>query len=519
MAMVNFKVGTQAKYDAATKNDNTLYFISDAKRIYKGTVDVTESLVLVSNYEGTEGGISLANAFEGKLYMNATTFEVRIKSGSAWKVFSPGYLTDGTNFANAANEGRLATIGAIKTYIAAQIATITGGTTFVQSVTFDSTNKALLVDNGDTNPTSVALTGMAYAPTYDSTNLTLTIPVVGGSDVVVNIPKDNFVRSGRYEASYTLPDSSTGPAIVLVVNNGTQGSDQEVVIPAASLIDVYTGGSTNNVQVSVSNGNVITASVVLDPDTNNALTSSASGLKVDITGKANKIATPTAGDLVTTDANGHPVDSGKVVGGSTLASTPNANTVATEVAVDTAITNATSSKANKLTASASTHVLVGSSAGDLADSGKTIGGSTLAASPDGNTLATEAAVSAAVTSGVADKANKLTSAAETHVLVGSSAGDLADSGKTILSSGSMGNSSSTIPTANLIATELGTKADKLTSSASAHILVGAADGNIADSSKTIGGATLAASPTANTVATEAAVSAAITSAISWETID
>lgn len=460
MAMVNFKVGTQAKYDAATKNDNTLYFITDAKRIYKGSVDVTESLVVVTNYEGNEGGISLANAFEGKLYVNAATFEVRIKSGDTWKVFSPGYLTDGTNFADASNSGKLATIGAIKTYITAQIAAITGGTAFVKGVTFDSTNKALLIDKGEANPTSVALTGMAYAPTYDATNLTLTIPVVGGESVVVNIPKDNFVRSGRYEASYTLPDSSTGPAIVLVVNNGTQGSDQEVVIPAASLVDVYTGGNTDNVQVSVSNGNVITASVVLDPDTNNALTSGAAGLKVDITGKANRVATPTAGDIVTTDANGHPVDSGKVFGGSTLAATPNANTVATEAAVNTAITNATSGKANKLT-----------------------------------------------------------SAASTHVLVGSANGDLSDSGKTILSTGTLGNSDSTIPTANLIAAEDAKKADKLTSAASSHILIGAADGNIADSSKTIGGATLSATPDADTMATEAAVNTAITNALSWEAID
>ena len=430
MGKVNFKAGTLAQYTTLQqKNADTLYFLTDAKKIMKGDIDVTENIVVVTNFDGSAGGVAVANAFEGKFYINVTTFECRIKSGAAWVVMSPGYITDGTNFAQAENDGKFATIAAIKAYIADQIADITGGTAFVKGVTWDMASHSLQIDKGGEAPTAVALSGMAYKPTYDAGALKLTIPVVGDDDVVINIPKDNFVRSGRYEADYPVGD---GPAIVLVVNGGSGTEDQEVIIPAASLVDVYTGEASDNITVTVGEDHKITATVKVDPVQGNALVSSASGLKVDISGKADKLASA-AGKVLIGGADGNIADGGvtlKTTGemGSSATEVPAASLIAAAITaavsaaqgtlqgaidavsgrVDTAeadieelqttVAEFETSLANyvaSMGAGNADEIVLSDATGGIKRSAKKIGGATLSASPDANTVATEAAVSAA----------------------------------------------------------------------------------------------------------------------------
>ena len=424
MGKVNFKAGTLAQYTTLqSKSADTLYFLTDAKKIMKGDIDVTENIVVVTNFDGSAGGVAVENAFEGKFYINVTTFECRIKSGAAWIVMSPGYITDGTNFAQSGNDGKFATIAAIKAYITEQIAGITGGTAFVKGVTWDSTNHALLVDKGGEAPTSVALSGMAYTPTWDAGTLKLTIPVVGGNDVVINFPKDNFVRSGRYEADYPVGD---GPAIVLVVNGGSGTEDQEVIIPAASLVDVYTGEASNDITVTVGEDHKITATVKIDPAEGNALVSSATGLKVDISGKADKLTAAAAAHILVGSANGNLADGGvslKTSGdmGAAATDVPTANVIA--AAISTAVqaaqgtlesaVSALEEEVGELSASIgeletavaaaitsmgagnADEIVLSTATGGIKRSAKKIGGATLSTSPDANTVATEAAVSAA----------------------------------------------------------------------------------------------------------------------------
>lgn len=435
MGKVNFKAGTLAQYTTLqSKSADTLYFLTDAKKIMKGDIDVTENIVVVTNFDGSAGGVAVENAFEGKFYINVTTFECRIKSGAAWVVMSPGYITDGTNFAQSGNEGKFATIAAIKAYITEQIAGITGGTAFVKGVTWDMASHSLQIDKGGEAPTAVALSGMAYKPTYDAGALKLTIPVVGDDDVVINIPKDNFVRSGRYEEDYTLPNppGGTGPAIVLVVNDGAGGGDKEVVIPAASLVETVTGGTTDTMTITVSENNAITGTVKVDPAEGNALVSSASGLKVDISGKADKV--PAAsGHVLVGAADGGIADgavtlktSGEM--GSSASEIPAASLIAAAITaavsaaqgtlqgainavsgrVDTAesdieelqttVSGFQTSLANYIAsmgAGNADEIVLSTATGGIKRSAKKIGGATLAASPDANTVATEAAVSAA----------------------------------------------------------------------------------------------------------------------------
>lgn len=417
---VNFISTVLAKYNAlAVKDENTLYFLEDAKRIFKGEVDVTEAVKVVDLFADVPG----ADIVEGKIYIHATTFETRIKNGDAWVTMLPGYISAAEGF-NDTNADKLATIGATKAYITAQIAEITGGTAFVKDVTWE--NGTLNVDTGDTTPAKVELTGVAHDVSYDLAALKLSIPVYGKEDIVVNIPKDNFVRSGRYEQDYDLGDGSTGPAIVLVVATAdAEEATKEVVIPAASLVDTYTGTNSNTVKVTVSEDHQITASVVIDPKAGNALVQTAAGLSVDISGKADKLTADANGHILISAADGNLADSSLTLKASgemgdlptevpTAALIAAAITAAVNAAQQTVldkIAEITNEEATgrldvleQKVENLSTSVLgegnpdevVISTESGIARSGKKIGGSTLSETPDASTVATEAAVLDAV---------------------------------------------------------------------------------------------------------------------------
>lgn len=110
---VNFVSTTLVKYQALTSKDaDSLYFIEDAKKIYKGSIDVTESIKIVTSFNDIPGD----DIVEGKLYLNSTTFECRVKNDGSWIIINPGYLSADDEFTDD-NLNKLATVKAIKSYI------------------------------------------------------------------------------------------------------------------------------------------------------------------------------------------------------------------------------------------------------------------------------------------------------------------------------------------------------------------------------------------------------------------
>ena len=417
MAKVNFSVcNNLSTYTGLSSKDaNTLYFILDAKKIFKGDVDVTSAVEVVTSFDGTAGtgNINVADAVAGKFYVNATTFEMRIKNGSAWTILSPGYITDGDGlWANSTDDSKLGTIGAIKNIIGQALDDIS------TNVSYDNSTGELTV--GDS---TARLTGVINGITYNSEQIQLTISSISASGEpttqTISLPKDNFVRSGRYESNWKLPDppGGTGPAIVLVVNDGEEEEGTEVVIPAASLVEVYTGGSSQNITVNVSESNQITATAIIDPVAGNALVSGESGLSVSIIGTS-----VADGNLVLSNGKGQLKDGGVTIlasgeMGSSNTTIPVSSVIATAIstavsaaqdtlqdaidALGTRVTNLEtfqSSLAGKYLTSSVADNFVGflDTAGNIKDSGKKAGGATLANSPNADTLATEAAVFAAL---------------------------------------------------------------------------------------------------------------------------
>lgn len=115
---VGFYSLNQATYDGIdSKDSSVLYFINDSGKIYKGDVDVTSAIAIVSDF-----GEATSAAYN-KIYLNSSTLEIRVRNSNSWLTMMPGFVTDGANWAAGTDDSKLATIGAIKTGITQTINT------------------------------------------------------------------------------------------------------------------------------------------------------------------------------------------------------------------------------------------------------------------------------------------------------------------------------------------------------------------------------------------------------------
>lgn len=150
--------------------------------------------------------------------------------------------------------------------------------------------------------------------------------VSGGYGAVVS----NGQVTIKNGVTLVTPESATGVAdgtyLVLTIEND---ASHPVFVPAQQLVDVYTAASSaSEVQLSISNSNVISASVVevsgsklADGTVTKAklasgvqasldLADSALQSHQDITGKADKVTSATNGNFAALDSNGNLTDSG-----------------------------------------------------------------------------------------------------------------------------------------------------------------------------------------------------------------
>lgn len=166
-ALVNFYVTDRAGYTSIdTKDQNTLYFLSDEQIVYKGTTDYTNSIIVVSGGAFPE----VTSAIPNKLYIDSDSFEVRITADKTnWINVSPGYITDGSNWSQTTDDSKLATIGAIKAGIGAEfIAKLGAG---------DADVVITATADGGIQRTSVKIGGAALADTADENTLATEVAV------------------------------------------------------------------------------------------------------------------------------------------------------------------------------------------------------------------------------------------------------------------------------------------------------------------------------------------------------
>ena len=130
--------------------------------------------------------------------------------------------------------------------------------------------------------------------------------------------KTRFVQSFAFtQETYpggTDPNLNGKPVLVLALktrdhNNNNAETVTYSFLNMETLVDTYTAKAGNSAKILNISGYEI--EVKIDPS-NNAIEVTANGLKVDISGKADKVANATAGHVASLDKNGNLADSGVV---------------------------------------------------------------------------------------------------------------------------------------------------------------------------------------------------------------
>lgn len=440
--MLTWHYVTRAQYDTAQTSEKTsdkLFFLSDTHEIYRGTELFTEACTLYSDLPTTPA--------VGRLYIDQTTLEGKIYNGSAWTtVIQPVQATLTTDDTSKPVSGK-----AVATYVADEIAKVTGSGELVKSLSYAAdTNKFTVTMNNDTTD-EIEMTGVAADLYYNKSTGLLQVKNAAGTVIGtgINLDLERFVSAASY-------DHDTHK-ITLSFND----SSDPLEIDVGDLIDTYTAENSTTVSLTVT-GNKFVAEAIVAADAshaNNLLQKTDNGLyvaPVDLSGKMD-LAVPASADAVATlNDQGQATDSGVKIGGATLGAEKSASVLATEAAVEairSALQTAIDGKIAKMTAGNADEIVTSTADGQVQRSGVKVGSDTLAASPDAATVATEKAVKDAIDAlKVGDKQDKDKDAVEGNLAKFDANGNSVDAG-VVAGGAALGATTSTAASATTLATE------------------------------------------------------------------
>lgn len=291
--MIQWHIVDSATYRNGTPIDGHMYFISDTREIYRGTDHFTESVIL---YNGT-----LPTAYAiNKLYVDSTTLAGYVHNGTEWKsVIKPVEDTVDPESGNPVS-GK-----AVAAYVAAEMAKISIEGEIVSSLSWDSAEHLLNVTKIGGSSETITFDGLGVSLSYVPATGALQLLDASGNQIgdPVNLPQEQFVTAGEYDAA--------NKQIILYFDAEKTNS---VTIDATGLVDVYTGEESGSVAVSVSADNKISATVKISAAEGNVIELKDDGIYVaapDLSSYMVKVPDAVEGNLVTLDASGQVVDSGK----------------------------------------------------------------------------------------------------------------------------------------------------------------------------------------------------------------
>ena len=307
---VKFVQLTEVQFKALTAKDKgTLYFLSDVGQIYKGDV-LYSGTVMTKAGEAGKQGVLYVDA-NGRLFEG---------TGNGFKEIVPAAHT-----LTATDDVKSPTSKAVDDYLKNRL---------VADVAYDSTTQKLSITKYGQKAADLTLKGMLSAEGVTYVDGTLTLPTVNGEAVVLNLPKENFVKSGSY-------DAATQSIVLVLAQPDEDGEEQKVVIPVSALVDISKVEGSATLDLKMSAEKVISGSVKISAEKGNLIVAKADGIfvsPVDLSGKLDLVDKTKVDEIVTVKADGQVKPSGKKVGGATLADEVNSNTVATEAAVKAADT-------------------------------------------------------------------------------------------------------------------------------------------------------------------------------------
>lgn len=296
------KIGTQASYNAIESKDNSvLYFTSDTRKLYKGSLDFSE----YARYVNTKP-TATADLAKGCVYMMADTGNVEFYDGSAWHVIS---LPTTTSFdGDSADDLHIPTTEAVKEYV---LSVIGGSSEIVSDIRATTSEDSSLpgyvarggatVTYGDDTQKVFQIPGVAtelsaatnaagqivLAHTTGSDD-TVTVPgvvtgIAGNTGATGNAKLDITTSDGVSTETITVPGVVTG--ITAATGTGSEGkfavststgSHADVVVPGVfksvswnATTRVLTFTDTSGVSTGTDHVIDIGKDVFIDPDANN----------------------------------------------------------------------------------------------------------------------------------------------------------------------------------------------------------------------------------------------------------
>ena len=298
-------------------NAQTIYFISDKGVIY------VRGKIYSGKYEFIDEDPTYPEL--NTLYINNTDLSSKIWNGISYSTMSKGYSI---TVNDSSTDDTIPTAKAVSTYVQNKIAAAVGVGVGVTDITYSNTDGNIVVTK-DGATKNVALNGVAHSPSYDKSTRTLTIPIVGSEALSISF-KDNVVSNGKY-------NTDTKEIWLTIDETGSYDDDTKVIkIPVGELIDIYTGVSTTTATTIVSSDNKIAVAVKISAESDNALAVKSDGLyvrQVEDTTKVDRVESGHVDELISASADGNIKLTGKKIGGGELATTPDSNTIATEISV------------------------------------------------------------------------------------------------------------------------------------------------------------------------------------------
>lgn len=215
--LVSFAVGTQAEYNAATKSDNTLYFITDSKKIYKGEVSFGGSEVkTVTSYPLT-GEI-------GVIYLNTTDGSCQFWNGTTYNVIVPAISQ---TISSTSTVEQLATAKTIYDFVKAEISKVDAGGINDTITDLEDRIKAVEDDMAKKANSATTLAGYGITDAFTKTETNSAIatavanashlkreivtalpdPATANDNTIYMVPKANGEGSQKYD-EYFLVDGA-----------------------------------------------------------------------------------------------------------------------------------------------------------------------------------------------------------------------------------------------------------------------------------------------------------------------
>lgn len=456
MAEVKFLVGTKSQYDALkAKDENTLYFLSDALEIMKGSVNYTSSVIFAD-------ALPESGQIQGKLYINTTTGIGSVWTGSAYKdVLTKIELVDdlttgGTNKALTAEQGKVLK-GQIDTHKAVLAGTGAGhvksggdvtiadglitvkkidGTAWTDikkaldaeiakkaslaGATFTGDVKLTGSPEGDTSAVSKKYVDDEVASKIAANDSMRYKGTIGTGGTVTAVPATDVRVGDTYRVitagTYAGAKCEIGDMLIALKNGATKDADWTVV---QSNIDGAVVGPASATDATVvlfdgATGKRIKGSTITLAQLTNAVTNAHTHANKENLDTYTKSMSTLTSDIEAAAAETaqSKVDTAK----GALEAAIKALKVTSLADVDASVANVTDgqviyydgtskkwkvktlsadgNKVDKMKGDTADHVVFADGNGGIKDSGKTVGGATLASTPNANTLATEAATKA-----------------------------------------------------------------------------------------------------------------------------